>query len=224
LSSSLNVTLALLAGAAGMMDALSYTRLDHVFTSAMTGNTALLGLALGELEYAAVLRSSLAFGGFVAGLAIGALLLGNGIERGRWSRGVTAALWVELVLLAAFTAAWLITTDTRSTTVLYSLIVLAAAGMGLQSVAVWQLRVPGISTTFFTGTLTSIVISSVRFVRPGQDVAQKPSNTLRQIMALVAYVVGAAIAGVAAAHQLEAVSVLPLIAVLIVLVWHIVLG
>ena len=43
-----DVGLALLGFASGCMDALAFFNLGEVFPSAMTGNTALLGLALGQ--------------------------------------------------------------------------------------------------------------------------------------------------------------------------------
>ena len=45
---SSDVGLALLGFASGSMDALAFFNLGEVFPSAMTGNTALLGLALGQ--------------------------------------------------------------------------------------------------------------------------------------------------------------------------------
>src|SRR3989454_10880597 len=38
----------MLTWAAGSVDAISYLALDHVFTANMTGNTVLLGLAIGQ--------------------------------------------------------------------------------------------------------------------------------------------------------------------------------
>jgi uncharacterized membrane protein YoaK (UPF0700 family) len=52
-----NVLVLLLACVAGSVDAVSYMSLGHVFTANMTGNTVLLGLALGQAESQAVARS-----------------------------------------------------------------------------------------------------------------------------------------------------------------------
>jgi hypothetical protein len=51
-----DVGLALLGFASGSMDALAFFNLGQVFPSAMTGNTALLGLALGQGDVIAALR------------------------------------------------------------------------------------------------------------------------------------------------------------------------
>jgi hypothetical protein len=42
-----------LAGTAGCVDAISYLGLGHVFTANMTGNTVLLGVSLGQLQWRA---------------------------------------------------------------------------------------------------------------------------------------------------------------------------
>ena len=55
-----NELVLLLACVAGSVDAVSYMGLGHVFTANMTGNTVLLGMALGQAESQAVARSSLA--------------------------------------------------------------------------------------------------------------------------------------------------------------------
>src|SRR6266851_9068882 len=67
--------LLVLTWAAGSVDAISYLGLGHVFTAMMTGNTVLLGLAIGQGEILAVLRSVLALAGFVAGAGIGAMVV-----------------------------------------------------------------------------------------------------------------------------------------------------
>lgn len=59
--------LLILTWAAGCVDAISYLGLDRVFTAMMTGNTVLLGLALGQGEIQAALPSILALTGIAAG-------------------------------------------------------------------------------------------------------------------------------------------------------------
>ncbi len=66
----LDVALALLSFAAGAMDALAFFSLGEVFPSAMTGNTALLGLALGQGHLTRASRPFVAFVGFLAGGAL----------------------------------------------------------------------------------------------------------------------------------------------------------
>lgn len=208
--------LALLAAAAGTLDVLGYLRLGPALMSAMTGNAALLGLAIGRHQLAAALHSGAAFGGFVIGVAGGALMLDAPADGG-WSPRVTAALATEAVLLGVFALLWLASADPRSGVAVYVLVLLASGGMGLQSAAVRQLRIPGVTTTFFTGTLTSIVMSAVRVAEPPAGKRRLPASTLRQLVALVAYVGSAACAGLAAAHGVDVIALLPVTAVVVTL-------
>jgi len=139
----------LLTGAAGYVDAVSYLALGRVFTANMTGNTVLLGLALVQGDGGAVVRTALALGAFVGGTGIGAWLVHRSEVPARWPRGVTIALGVECVLLAALAG------DRSS--LLVGRVALAALAMGIQSAAARRLDVFGIATTFVTGTLTSLV-------------------------------------------------------------------
>jgi uncharacterized membrane protein YoaK (UPF0700 family) len=131
------------------VDAVSYLALGRVFTANMTGNTVLFGLALVEGDGGAVVRTALALGAFVAGATIGAWLVHRIEHPGHWPRGVTIALGVECVLLAALAA--------DRSEMLLGRVALAALAMGIQSAAARRLDVFGIATTFVTGTLTSLV-------------------------------------------------------------------
>ncbi len=157
-----NLLVLLLACAAGCVDAVSYTGLGRVFTANMTGNTVLLGLAVGQAHGAAVARSALAVMGFVAGVAAGAWVAGRG-SRGRvWPPGATAALAIEWLLLAAFAALWYRTGDPEGRPgTAAALIALSSLAMGIQSAVARRLDVSGIATTYITGTLTSLACSVV---------------------------------------------------------------
>jgi uncharacterized membrane protein YoaK (UPF0700 family) len=176
----------------------------------MTGNGALLGLAVGQHQFAAALHSLAAFAGFVAGIAGGTRALGN--ANTGWSPQVTAVVAIEAVLLAAFALLWLTTHDPHADIVIYALVLLASCGMGPQSAAVRQLGIPGVTTTFFTGTLTSVVTSVVRARH-----RKLPTSMIPQLVALVAYVGAAAFAGLAAARGTNAIALLPVTAVAVTL-------
>src|SRR5690606_6876660 len=72
-----------------------------------------------------------------------------------WTRQVTAVLAAEAVLLAAIAALW-------QPLGAIALIGLAAAAMGMQSTAAQQVAVPGVTTTFITGTLTRVFTRLVK--------------------------------------------------------------
>ncbi|MGH9197360.1 MAG: YoaK family protein, partial [Acidimicrobiia bacterium] len=151
--------------AAGSVDAISYLGLDHVFPAMMTGNTVLLGLAIGQGEVLAALRSILALLGFCAGVAIGALIVERGEKQGDWSLAVTQALVLEAVLLGIFSVTWHLSGTARDASAVHLMILLSAIAMGIQAAAVRHLGVPGIATTYITGTLTSLVVDLVGWVR-----------------------------------------------------------
>src|SRR5215210_8065799 len=152
-----NAMVVLLSVVAGCVDAVSYLGLGHVFTANMTGNTVLLGLSLGQADWQAVLRSGVALVGFIMGVAVGTVIAGRDRERHAfWPTTVTLTLAVELAVLAAFALGFYLVGG-----VAYTLIVLAALAMGLQSTAVRRLGIPSVATTYITGTLTSVIEGAI---------------------------------------------------------------
>jgi uncharacterized membrane protein YoaK (UPF0700 family) len=188
------VGLALLAFAAGATDVLAFVTLGGVFTSAMTGNLALLGLALGQGRTVGAVDSLVALVGFIIGAAIATAI----VERDAKTRGVRGLLVVEVLLLAAFAA--VLTWDGRPDPgpALGGLILLSAAAMGIQAVAALQVNVPGVNTVVFTSTLTAIVMTATRTVmrRPKREAWPKAANW--QIGTFVVYALGAVSSGVIA--------------------------
>ena len=65
-----NLGLAALSLASGCTDVLSFLELGNLFASAMTGNTALLAVAIGSGELLAASRSLTALVGFGLGVAL----------------------------------------------------------------------------------------------------------------------------------------------------------
>jgi uncharacterized membrane protein YoaK (UPF0700 family) len=177
-----DVLLLALTAAAGWTDALSYAVLGHVFTANMTGNLVLLGLALGRVEAAAVGRSAIALAGFAVGALLGSIVT-RGDLRGAWPAAVTATVAGEAVLLLAFAGLWLAGGPADG------LIALSALGMGAQSAAVHRLGVPGVTTTYVTGTITSLMA--------GLAALQASSGRWRHAAIVAALVAGAAAGAVA---------------------------
>jgi len=168
-----------LTWAAGCVDAISYFGLGHVFTAMMTGNTVLLGLALAQGEILAALRSILALSGFSTGVFLGALIVERESQPLDWPPVVTHAIALEAFLLAVFTAIFFLTSGAGAT---YFLIFLLAVAMGIQSAAVRRLGVPGIATTYITGTLTSLMVDLLGWLRslaahlPARNVNSDPGR------------------------------------------------
>ena len=161
-----NVLLVLLSLAAGCVDAVGYLGFGEVFVANMTGNTVLLGIAVGQADGEAALRAGTALGGFICGVAAGAILVGRKRERPLWPQAVTAALAVELFVLAVFAGGWLLFAGSEpSGGTALVLISLSALAMGVQSSAVRRLGVPGVATTYITGTLTNLTEGAIDWLR-----------------------------------------------------------
>lgn len=210
-----------MAAASGCVDAISYFALGRVFTSNMTGNVVLLGLAVGQGEGIRALRSAVAFAGFALGALIGAFVAGHA-ERGRaspvglWPARVTMALGIELVMLAGFLAGWEVTGRHPAGAVGYVLVVVNAVAMGVQSAAVHRLRVPGVTTTYVTGTLTGLMSELLPPYRPSE-------GRLRRAGVIAAVFAGAAVGAILLIRTAWAAPVVPvalLAAVVVTAVLH----
>lgn len=183
---SLVIVLALTSGA---VDAVTFVRLGNVFSSVITGNLALLGLAAGERHGALAIGSGLALAAYAIGVLAGGALAGP-IEGGQpvWPRRTTVTMVAELAVLAGFSAGWLATDGHPSDGVRLTLLALTAAAMGMQSAAV---RLLGqMSTTYLTSTLIGIFQSL--------GARRVPPDWPRSTGVLVVFVAGAAL-GVAGA-------------------------
>jgi uncharacterized membrane protein YoaK (UPF0700 family) len=198
-----------LALTSGAVDAVTFVRLGNVFSSVITGNLALLGLAVGERHGALATSSGLALAAYAAGVLAGGALAGP-IEGGQpaWPARTTMTMAAELVVLAGFSAGWLAAGGHPSGGVRMTLLALTAAAMGMQSAAV---RLLGqMSTTYLTSTLIGIFQSLA--------VRRVPQDWHRSTGVLLAFVAGAAlgVAGAVASPVLVPVVVmLPLAAVVL---------
>jgi len=146
----------MLTAAAGSADAVAYLGLGRVFTANMTGNLVLLGVAIGQGRLEGSIRSAIAFAGFGLGVLTGARLTAER-QTAIWPHSVTRVMFVELGLLVILAASWEIAGDQPTALVLDFLIALSAGAMGMQAAATRRLGVAGVTTTFVTGTLTSLI-------------------------------------------------------------------
>jgi uncharacterized membrane protein YoaK (UPF0700 family) len=155
------LTVALTAGS-GSLDALAFLALGKVFVSVITGNLVLLGISLGQREHEVALRVAVAIVSYAAGAVVGAVITGRAhADQPVWPGRVTAALLVELALLAGFTGGWELAAARPAGAAQMVLLAVAATAMGLQSAAVHRLALPGFSTTYLTSTLIRAVTELV---------------------------------------------------------------
>lgn len=96
---ALLVLLVALTAATGMVDAVSYLGLEHVFTANMTGNVVLLGFALAGTGQVSIPASLLTIAAFLAGAA-GAGRLGRRLQARRY-RWIGLALGAEALLVGS---------------------------------------------------------------------------------------------------------------------------
>ncbi len=174
--------LLLLTTVTGVVDAVSYLRLGHVFVANMTGNIVFLGFALAGAHGLSTSASLLALGAFLGGaLAGGRLAVRHPDHRGHLLRAASAtqAMLVAVALLVAILAP-----SSPDRTVRYALIVLLALALGIQNAAAQRLAVPELTTTVLTRTLTGLAADSGLAGGDGAHVG-------RRILAVGAMLLGA---------------------------------
>ena len=192
----------------GALDAVTFVRLGEVFSSVITGNLALLGVAAGRQDTTLALNAGLALAGYAAGVVIGGALAGTP-EPGQpvWPGQVTRALAVEFGVLAAFSGEWLAAGAHPAGASRLALLMLGAVAMGLQSTAVRRLG--QMSTTYLTSTLTGLLTALA--------LRRWPEDWRRSTGILVMAVIGAALGVLATTRSprwVPAAVLIPIAAVL----------
>jgi uncharacterized membrane protein YoaK (UPF0700 family) len=214
-----DVRLLMLAASAGSADAWSYFGLGRAFVANMTGNTVILGLAVFQ-DHGDMLHPAIALGCYAAGAMLGSLFTG-GVRPGTvWARAISWTLMLEALLLLAAEAGWMaIHLHINHSPSLEVLLGTLALAIGMQSGAMVQLKIPGIVTTYITGTWTTMLGGLVRLGRDEQQQTQETEKRLAmQAAVLTAYFLSAVLAGWLFRHLPLAVGVLPGLSVLLVAV------
>ncbi|MFC8671219.1 YoaK family protein [Streptomyces griseorubiginosus] len=165
----------------GLIDAVSYLGLEHVFTANMTGNVVVLGFAAAGAPGFSVAHTLTSLGSFVVGAMAGgrvAVRLGSGSRR-TWARLTLAAeaFLLGVSAVVAFSAP-------GATATAYTLIAVTAFAMGLRNATVRRLGIPDLTTTVLTMTLTGLAADSRAGGGPG-------TRSPRRTASVVAMVVGA---------------------------------
>jgi len=161
-SADRNTLLFILAITSGSADGWSYIGLGHAFVANMTGNTVLLGVSI-FLKDHNVLHPLISLICYAAGVAIGSFLTREVKEGSLWSKSTSTVLLVESLILSAAASAWLYDNAVLAAKLKDLVLGCVAAAMGLQSGAMLSLKLPGIITTYITGTWTTLISGLVLF-------------------------------------------------------------
>ncbi|MGP9022575.1 YoaK family protein [Streptomyces sp. BR1] len=181
----------------GLVDAVSYLGLHHVFVANMTGNVVFLGFALAGGTGLSAVASTLAGVAFLTGALAG----------GRLAPRIAEPVRLFALLVAAhavLVAAALVTALAAHVT--YVLIVLLALGMGMQNAVVRRLAVPDLTTTVLTMTLTGLAADP-----PG------PAG-VRRLLSVAAMFGGALAGGLLQRHHGTAAALAPAVLLLVAVV------
>jgi uncharacterized membrane protein YoaK (UPF0700 family) len=175
----------------GLVDAVSYLKLGHVFVANMTGNVVFLGFALAGAGGLSAAASLIALGSFLTGAFAGGWLGSrNAAHRGRLLRSATA---VQATLLLVALLAAVLAGEPLAEAMRYALIVVLALAMGVQNAAAQRLAVPELTTTVLTRTLTGLASE-------GGVVGGAGAHAGRRGVAVAAMLLGAVAGGLLALH------------------------
>jgi uncharacterized membrane protein YoaK (UPF0700 family) len=178
----------------GATDAMAFEKLGNVFTSVMTGNMVLLGLTLGKGEVTPAIHVAAALLAFMIGTMDGARIAGHPDPGdGPWPLRLTFALCCEWILFFGFATLWELRIGGASGALEVGMLMVCAVALGIQSSAILRLGLSGLSTTYLTGTLTTVfhAIAHGNFSR----------DTFHRLAILVALIFGAVLGGALAFKQ-----------------------
>jgi uncharacterized membrane protein YoaK (UPF0700 family) len=155
---SLPAFLLLWTALAGVVDAVSYLRLGHVFVANMTGNVVFLGFAAAGAAGVSAVGSIVALVAFLAGGLVGGRLA-TALERRR-DVLLSTASWLKFAFVCLAAAVALFSTLPLTAPTRYALIAMLAVTMGVQSSTARRIGVPDLSTTVLTMTLVGLASES----------------------------------------------------------------
>jgi len=186
--------LVVLAITSGSADAWSYVALGHAFVANMTGNTVLLGISVFDPSHE-YLHPLIALICYATGVACGSLLTRKVKPEAIWAKQTSRVLFLEFFLLAAAEVAWISSGAAPAPVFRCAILGCVAVGIGLQSGALLPLNLPGVITTYITGTWTMFVsgvaLMSANGERLPRDKTKFEERLLIQVIFLSVYFLSA---------------------------------
>jgi uncharacterized membrane protein YoaK (UPF0700 family) len=145
----------------GVVDAVSFLALGHVFTANMTGNIVFLGFAASGAAGVSIVRSGVALLAFLFGAVAGGRMAFQMTSHPahHWASrafGLDAAL----LLAGAGAALGLRSSGGEDSAPLFAVIALTAIAMGLRNATVRRLAIADLTTTVLTLTITGLAADS----------------------------------------------------------------
>ncbi|HEX3592062.1 MAG TPA: YoaK family protein [Pseudonocardiaceae bacterium] len=165
----------------GLVDAVSYLRLSHVFVANMTGNVVFLGFSADRHSGQSAIASLVAIAGFTLGAMAGGRLANTltPARPGPWLAVAFAAESVILALVAVLTAVAVLPFTGHGN---LATIAILAAALGLQNSTVRHLGAADLTTTVLTLTITGLAADSRLVGGP----SAKPHRRLGSVAAMLA--------------------------------------
>ena len=141
----------------GLVDAVSFLSLGHVFTANMTGNIVLLAFATAHVSGLSIARSSTALLAFLVGAILGGRIMARATAESQIRFAAQAFLLEVIFLLAASFCGIGYRADLFEKSFQpFALIALTALAMGTRNATVRKLAIPDLTTTVLTLTITGI--------------------------------------------------------------------
>ena len=183
----------------GLVDAVSYLKLGHVFVANMTGNVVFAGFAIAGAGGFSLTATVVAVAAFAAGALLGGRIIRH--ARSHRARVLCLSLVLEVLLVAgAFLMAEVSGSPAEAGT-RYPLLTLLGLGMGVQNAAARALAVPDLTTTVLTLTITGTAADSRLAGGPGAKAG-------RRLLSVAAMFLGGLIGALALLHGQQALPLM----------------
>lgn len=186
--------LLLLSVTTGLVDAISVLGLGKVFTANMTGNVVFLGFAASGAPGFTFAPYVVAIASFMAGAMIAGRVGKHhaGLPLRRWLLTAASVEAISLWIAAAVAVGFDVAAQSPGSSV-YIIIALTGFAMGFRNATIRQLKVPDLTTTVLTLTITGLAADSA--VAGGAN-----PNWARRLGSVAAIFLGAAMGAYLVTH------------------------
>jgi uncharacterized membrane protein YoaK (UPF0700 family) len=145
----------------GLIDAVSFIAMGHVFTANMTGNIVFMAFAVAGVPGLSIARSATSLAAFMLGAVIGGIVNHKLAAKSKL-QWINSALAIETVLLvaAAGVSYGLRAGESVPVRLAYVVIIVTAIAMGIRNAVVRKVALPDLTTTVLTRTVTGLASES----------------------------------------------------------------